>query len=130
MSRLKTGDKIMMGVVVLLALGIFLYYQIAGPSGVGNQVIIEVGGEVVKTFSLPQETLVEYRVEVGETGYNLIQIEGNRVRVVEANCPEQVDVKAGWISKPGQSLVCLPHKMVVTIAGEEMSDDEVDVKTF
>lgn len=130
MSQLTTGDKIMMGVVVLLALGIFLYFLVAGPSGEGNQVMIEVDGKIVKTFALPQDTLVEYKVEIDEDDYNLIQIEGNRARVVEASCPEQVDVNAGWISKPGQTLVCLPHKMVVTIAGEKNSDGEIDVRTF
>lgn len=130
MNQLKIGDKIMIGVIVLLALGIFIYFLVAGPSGEGNQVVVEVNGTVVKTFSLPQKTLVEYKVEIDEDDYNLVQVEGNRVRVVEATCPEQVDVRAGWISKPGQTLVCLPHKMVVSIAGKKMSNDEVDVNTF
>ncbi|AZR72603.1 hypothetical protein BBF96_03895 [Anoxybacter fermentans] len=127
---MKVGDKILILVILLVAVGLYAFYQFQSPDGSGKKIIIEVDGVVVKTFDLPQEELVEYKVEIDEYNYNLIQIFKNRVRVAEATCPEQIDVLQGWIEKPGEMLVCLPHKLIVKIVGEDIESDEVDVKTY
>ena len=33
----------------------------------------------------------------------------------EDNSPDQIAVRTGWISKPGQTSICLPHKLVISI---------------
>lgn len=130
MNRLTIADKIMIGVILLAAVGIWGGMFFNRPGGDGTAVILEVNGEVVKTIALPQAETLEYKYMVDEDDYNILQIEGSRVRIIEATCPDQVDVKQGWISKPGETLICLPHKLVVRIAGEKTIDDEIDVKTF
>ncbi|MGE5653556.1 MAG: NusG domain II-containing protein, partial [Bacillota bacterium] len=62
---------------------------------------------------------------VNNEQYNTIEIEKSRVRVREANCPEQVDVKQGWLTRPGQSAVCLPHRLVLKLVSSG-APDEVD----
>ena len=57
--------------------------------------------------------------------YNIVEVERTRVRVREANCPEQVDVKQGWLTRPGQTAVCLPHRVVVRLVSSS-APDEVD----
>lgn len=50
-----------------------------------------------------------------ESGDNVLEIKNNKVRVRNSNCPEQICVRTGFISKPGQSIICLPHKLIVEI---------------
>ena len=52
-----------------------------------------------------------------ESGRNVLSVERGRVRVSEADCPDQVCVKQGWVSNGAVPIVCLPHKLVVELAG-------------
>ncbi len=42
----------------------------------------------------------------------------------KADCPDKLCVKQGKISKSGESIICLPHKVVVKISAEERESDE------
>ncbi|WP_027702670.1 NusG domain II-containing protein [Metaclostridioides mangenotii] len=59
-------------------------------------------------------------------GYkNKILIKDNTVKMIEANCSDKVCIRQGSISKVGQNIACLPHKLIIEIKGEEKdsSDD-------
>lgn len=58
-----------------------------------------------------------------EFGYNLIEIGDGKVRVIEADCPDKLDVKQGYIERPGEVIVCLPNKLVIEIKGENKDND-------
>ena len=44
------------------------------------------------------------------------------MRVIEADCPDQLDVKQGYISKVGEVIVCLPNRLVIEIKGVDEGD--------
>ena len=61
-----------------------------------------------------------------ELGTNVIEIDKAQVKIIDADCADKICVKAHAISKPGESLICLPHKLVVKIIGEgKQETDEV-----
>ena len=60
----------------------------------------------------------------GEVGSNTILAEKGRIRVTQADCPDQVCVNQGWISDSSLPIVCLPNKLVIEIVGGE---GELDV---
>lgn len=62
-------------------------------------------------------------------GYNLVEIGDERVRVIEADCPDKIDVKQGYISRIGETIVCLPNHLVVEIKGTA-SADEIDIMNY
>ena len=39
--------------------------------------------------------------------------------MTHADCPDQICVKTGSISRSGQSIVCAPNRVVVTVTGED-----------
>ena len=51
------------------------------------------------------------------SGANTVQVERGRIRISAADCPDQVCVKQGWVSSGAAPIVCLPHKLVVELAG-------------
>ena len=52
-------------------------------------------------------------------GTNRLVIKDGAVHMEEASCPDKVCIKQGTISKTGQSIVCLPNRVIVTITGTD-----------
>lgn len=53
------------------------------------------------------------------TGNNSILIRDNLIKVISADCKDDLCVKQGEISKVGESIICLPHKLIIEIKGDE-----------
>ena len=60
-----------------------------------------------------KEIIVKYKSE-----FNKIEIKDSCVFVSDASCNDKLDVKQGKISKAGQSIICLPNRLIVTVKGE------------
>ena len=48
---------------------------------------------------------------------NTLVINGGKASIVSADCPDKLCVHQQEISKAGESIICLPHKLVVRIEG-------------
>lgn len=53
------------------------------------------------------------------SSYNLLAVDGERVWMQAADCPDQICVHHIPIKGGGESIICLPHKLVVEIRGGE-----------
>ena len=51
------------------------------------------------------------------SGTNTVLVEKGRIRVSEADCPDQICVHQGWISDGLIPIVCLPHRLLIEIVG-------------
>ena len=61
-------------------------------------------------------------------GYTLtVTAEGGGLRVAEADCPTQDCVHTGTITHSGQSIVCLPARIVIQLTGGQPDGDAVDI---
>lgn len=87
----------------------------------GGEAVISVDGQIVERLPLDSDTSVTMNTEDGH--FNTVTVENGRVRVSEADCPDRICVRQGWIQYAGESIVCLPHKLVVTVHGGEASTD-------
>ena len=54
--------------------------------------------------------------------YNIVEIRDGRVSVTDSSCKNQVCVKHEPISKAGESIICLPNRLVVRIAAEDSEE--------
>lgn len=59
-------------------------------------------------------------------GKNIVEINNGGVSITDSDCPDKICVKDGFKSNPGEVLVCLPHKVVIEIKGEN-NKSEVDI---
>ena len=64
-------------------------------------------------------------VTIGEADYNVLEISGGGAAVVEANCGDHTCVRTGTVSRTGETIVCLPHRLVVEIVGGAADVDAV-----
>lgn len=118
---IKPADVGVMAACILLAGGLSAAYA-GGLSGAPRQVRITVDGKPYASYPF-HEKISAKAVEIRtEFGYNKVEITAEGVRVTASDCPDKLEVRAGAISQAGQSLICLPNRLVVTLAGNEAVD--------
>jgi hypothetical protein len=123
---MKKGDKIVVLIIFIVIItsyaGVSLYKQ--NIKSENHIAVIEQDGEVIERIDLDQvEEEREWSIYTKDGHYNTVKIEPHRIRFSDADCPDLVCVKAGWISQSGEISVCLPHKLLIRIEGKE---DEID----
>lgn len=94
---------------ILLTVGIYLF------SKTGESVRITIDGTVYGTYSLNEDR--EIPVERDGSVINVVRIEDGSVRMEQATCPDALCIRQGAISRERQTIVCLPHKLVVEVYG-------------
>ena len=116
---LKKRDIVL--IVSLLIVGIialviwhFIY------SDDGKYVTIEQRDNLIGIYPLnvDKEIEIEHRGEV----VNKIVIEDGYCYMEEAECPDHLCIKQGKVNKSGQTIVCLPNRVVVTVVDSDSSD--------
>lgn len=118
------ADMILIG--ALLLTGIVIACVLVLTARPAKTAVVRVDGNIIKELPLDVDT--EYIVEGSGGGRNTLIVEGGSVRVSEADCPDGLCVHMGKINRSGQSIICLPHKVVIEIpAGEDTKDTDVDV---
>ena len=54
-------------------------------------------------------------------------LDGNGLRVSSSDCPTQDCVRTGTISRSGQSIVCLPARIIIQLTGGAADSNDVDI---
>lgn len=86
--------------------------------------IVKIAGEVVDEFPLEDNgQSLEKTYYPNQGQYNIIEIQGDQIRIKEDNSPDQIGVNTGWISRPGQTAVCLPHGFLIEVSGQISSEE-------
>ena len=98
---------------ILAAAAILFCFQRLGKSGEQAVVSISVDGDLYGTYSLGEDRTVE----INET--NRLEISGGAARMDWADCPDQVCVNHRSISRDGESIICLPNQVVVSVENGE-----------
>ena len=112
-AEMKKTDIILALAAIIAAAGIWLFYSAGAEKGL--TAVVTVDGEVRAELSLEEnETAAIDTV----WGYNIVETKDGQVFVTEADCRDQICVDHKKIEKVGETIVCLPHKMVVEIVGE------------
>ncbi|HKM39446.1 MAG TPA: NusG domain II-containing protein [bacterium] len=112
------GDKTVVAVILIVAVssaGLILlwnnHFMASGPV----EVVIEVDGQEMRRGSLSVSELGEqYRIR-GVVGYSLLEVGDNKIRMVESPCPDKICIGTGWISHPGESIICIPNRIIVRL---------------
>ena len=128
--KLRRGDFILC-VLLSVALVISFTYSLSlwlQPAS-GVIALVEIGGLLQESIALDEVTVPwekSYFSGGDNEAVNTIRVEPGRIRVIEANCPEQVDVRIGWLSRAGESAICLPHRFVLRLVAQGEADRYID----
>lgn len=116
---MKKNDYRLIAVIILIAaLLFFIFGKKAGREAA--MVEVTVNGKKSGSYRL------DSRQEIDINGTNMLVIRNGKADMTEADCPDKLCVNQKAISKNGESIVCLPNKVVVTvISGDGRELDEV-----
>lgn len=83
-------------------------------------------GKIIRTIDLSSvKEPYEFEVKDEFGGNNTIRVERGRIAVVDADCPDKVCVNQGYIDNGAVPIVCLPHKLSITITDKKEEIDAV-----
>ena len=118
------NDVILAAVIVIIAVAGLLF--ISGTKVEGNSVVVKINGVGTQVYSLSENAEFEIKTGKNNEDSNVVVIENGKVRVTEADCPDGICKDYRPISYVGETIICLPHKVVIEIVGDD-SDIELDV---
>lgn len=113
---MKRRDFLFAAAVVFLIILCFLLRSVLYH---GEAVYLEISrdGTMISRTRLSELEGQELRIASPDGGYNLVCIENGGVFVREADCENGDCIRQGTIHHTGESIICLPHKLTVTIVG-------------
>lgn len=117
----ESGKKLLRDIILILAVlavAAVLLLATRSHGEAGSYAVVMVRNNEIGRYSLAFDGI--YAINDGK---NTIEIRDGKVRMTEADCPNHLCVRQGWISFSGQSIVCLPNELSVTITG---ADDAAD----
>ena len=106
----------------LILLGFALSFFLAFGKDAGSEVTVRTDGKLYGVYSLEKDQTVT--IQQGDA-VNVMEIRDGSVRMTRANCENKDCVHSGAISKTGETIVCLPHKIVLEVTGGEEAFDVV-----
>jgi hypothetical protein len=114
---------IIFSVLLLISLGVaFLIFLKPTSGSVAN---VYIDGELIRSIDLSEVTEgYEFTVQ-SERGINVVRVEKGRICVKEADCPDKVCVRSGWLKNSAAPICCLPHKLVIKIEKDGNTGDDI-----
>ena len=119
LSKLSKNNIILL--VGLLLAAAVLYPLLNRTGSTGSFALIEVDGAECARVDLSKDTV--FTITTSD-GTNTIQVKNHEISVDSADCPDKICVNHAAISHSGENIVCLPHKLVITIISDTSKESE------
>lgn len=119
------GDVLLIGGIILAAVIAALCLFLLRRDG--DTVTVEIDGNIFGTYALSEDVRVE--ITSGEGQLNVLVIRDGEAFVESATCPDGICAAHRPVSHDGEQIVCLPHKVVITVQKTENQapDDGPDI---
>lgn len=115
MSAKKAFNDILLCVgILIVALIAFVIFKANMKEG--KYAVVSVDGEEKYRYSLSED--VQKVIKNGEYENTLV-IKDGKASVTKANCRDKICVSHKAICNSGETIVCLPHKLVVSVESED-----------
>ena len=110
--KVTQSEVLLIAVVLLFSVAAILWNWSGGLKGDkhGGMVAVHQQGKLLERVGLEKDTIV-----VLPEGQMKIELKDSRVRVAWSNCPNQLCVNTGWIKTAGETIVCVPNKVLIEI---------------
>ena len=123
-NRKIRNDIILAVAIVLVATVGLLLFVLTKEEG--STVAVKIDGVVTDTYPLSENIEISIKTGENDENINVLTIEDGKASISEADCPDKICVETRAVSFVGETIVCLPHKLVIEITNEK-TDDQIDV---
>lgn len=113
------NDVILAAVIVVMAAAGLLLLNVFKTEGAFA--VVKING--VETERYPLSVNTEVVIETGESQSNTLVIKDGKAFVKDATCPDKVCEGHSKVSYKGETIVCLPHKVVIEIVADDSSNE-------
>ncbi len=110
--------------VLLVAVGIVYLFMFRAK---GDTVKVTVNGKEYATYSLSQNVTKDICTGKNNEHHNLLVISGGKAYIESATCPDGICVAHAPIFRDGESIVCLPQRVVVSITTANGKNADITV---
>ena len=118
------NDFILAAVILIIAAAGLLLINMTKAEG--NTLIVKIDGVETASYSLSENRSFEIRTGKNSESINVVVIENGKAYVSEADCPDGICKDYRPVSFVGETIVCLPHKVVLEVTGEK-NDGGLDI---
>lgn len=126
---IKKWDIALIAILLVLSFvpeGIFFLNGSSRSTAQGTVAVVTIDGKKVKEIPLSSHGGTDsFTVQGADGGYNVIVVKDQAIGITEADCPDKICIQEGFISRPGESVICLPHKVMVEVQAE--GNEEPDI---
>ena len=122
--QLNKNDMILAASLAAATVLLFLLFLLLRGSDPGSLAVITVNGSEYGSYSLNQNQEIIVQLDQGS---NTVVIEDGSVFMKDADCPDRYCVTKGRIYRTGDTIVCLPHRLVVEIRSNTDQNTEYDI---
>ncbi|MBR6473731.1 MAG: NusG domain II-containing protein [Firmicutes bacterium] len=117
---MKKADIILL--ILIVAAGLIISFGPLAKEAGGTDVRVTLNGDTYGIYSLFEDQTIE----IESDGHrNVIIIEDGTARMESSTCKNQICVDHGRISLIGDSIVCLPNRVVIEIEGKGGDTDVI-----
>ncbi|WP_093670579.1 NusG domain II-containing protein [Sporolactobacillus nakayamae] len=134
-KMIKRWDIIIVALLILISFLPFAIFSAVQAktttSDVKNRVAtVTLDNKQIRKIKLTGNTRTfQFTVHSGDGDENVIEVRKNQIRIKSANCPDQNCVLVGYISKPGETIVCLPHHLVIEVKSDTEATQDIIVSS-
>ncbi|MBP5154854.1 MAG: NusG domain II-containing protein [Lachnospiraceae bacterium] len=121
MKKIGEYRKDLILILVLLAGAGLIAGAFALAKKPGAFVRVEQNGQLLAVYPLAEDRREVFPAEEAAEG-NVLVISGGAVHMESASCPDRLCVKQGEKSRAGDTIICLPHKLAVTVISREEAE--------
>ncbi len=118
-KRFLRNDIIFIAAILLIAAVGLVYLFVFRRSG--DTVKVTVDGELYGIYSLSENITEDIITGNDSSSMNRLVIRDGKAYMEEASCPDGICVAHKPVFRNGESIVCLPNKVVVTVFTEKDS---------
>ena len=89
--------------------------------------VIRQNGKIIKEIDLNAVTdPYEFEIKTSDGQHsNTIRVEQGKIAIIDADCADKICVNTGYISDSVIPIVCLPHRLSITIVDKESDFDAI-----
>ena len=120
-DTIKKRDIVLAAVLLILGITGVLIVKYGLKSG--NTADVYIDDKLVQTIDKSVDD--EYTFQT-DKGSNTVEVRNGAVSMKSADCPDKVCVRMGTKNRNGETITCLPHKLVIEVHGGQ--EQEVDIK--
>lgn len=109
-------DKLLIIIIAVVALAGLAVEQLMLPANEGARATVKVQGEMFRSIDLDVPGTKRISIN-GVEGLSVFELKDGKIKMISSPCPDKLCIQQGWVSRPGQTIVCVPNAVSISVLG-------------